>query len=346
MFAIIDEARRRTGRVLDRFGLGPVEQPFRTIAEWPGGRLRAYGPPAGEPGPALLIVPAPFKRPYIWDLLPPVSVVRHAMSRSLRVYLLDWSLPRPQEDEFGLADYADRLPSLAIDAIEAEPGLSDVVMAGHSLGGTLAAIFASIHPERVGRLVLLDAPLRFGGHGGRLARWAAAIPFPHAVSAIAGNPVAGSFIDLLSVSAVPEAFLHQRYLDLSMSLSDPEALNIHARVERWTLDEFPLPPRLFQDVLVSLYREDRFASDQLQIGPRVTGISRIAAPLLAVVNPGGRVVPPESIVAALDGSPELDRLVLRYSGDRGTAIEHVGPLVSRAAHRELWPEIFSWMRQG
>ena len=41
----------------------------------PDVRLRLYEQPASG-GPALLIVPAPIKRGYIWDLLPNVSVVR------------------------------------------------------------------------------------------------------------------------------------------------------------------------------------------------------------------------------------------------------------------------------
>src|SRR3712207_9159381 len=121
MFSLIDQARRQAGRMLDASGLAPEEAPFRVLAEMPGARLRAYGAPDAK-GPVLLIIPAPFKRAYIWDLLPEVSVVRHCLSRGLRVYLLEWLVPTPQEDEFGLAEYADRLPAAAPDAIGTETG--------------------------------------------------------------------------------------------------------------------------------------------------------------------------------------------------------------------------------
>src|SRR5688572_28106421 len=71
-----DEARRHVGRGLDALGLGPDETPYRVVGEWTAARLRAYHPKQTSAGPVVLIIPAPFKRAYIWDLLPPVSVVR------------------------------------------------------------------------------------------------------------------------------------------------------------------------------------------------------------------------------------------------------------------------------
>src|SRR3954463_493499 len=97
----MDEARRQVGRALDASGLGPQETPYRVVAEWPGARLRAYHGQERTDGPVLLIIPAPFKKAYLWDLLPEVSVVRRCLARGLRVYLLEWLIPTQREDEFG-----------------------------------------------------------------------------------------------------------------------------------------------------------------------------------------------------------------------------------------------------
>src|SRR3954467_7888334 len=80
----MDEARRQVGWALDASGLGPHEAPYRVIAEWPGARLRAYHDQERADGPVLLIIPAPFKKAYLWDLLPEVSVVRRCLARGLR----------------------------------------------------------------------------------------------------------------------------------------------------------------------------------------------------------------------------------------------------------------------
>ena len=81
---LIDNARRQIGAAFDAAGLGPQETAYRVVAELPGARLRAYFEPHDTAGPALLIIPAPFKRPYIWDLMPEVSAVRTSNQRSRR----------------------------------------------------------------------------------------------------------------------------------------------------------------------------------------------------------------------------------------------------------------------
>jgi len=41
--------------------------------------------------------------------------------------------------------------------------------------------------------------------------------------------------------------------------------------------------------------------------------------------------------------PDVPRRVLRYEGERGPALQHLGPLVGPGAHARLWPEILDWV---
>jgi polyhydroxyalkanoate synthase len=328
--------------MLDAFGLGPQETPSRLVAEWPGARLRAYHDLGQGDGPVLLIVPAPFKRAYIWDLLPQVSVVRRCRARGLRVYLLEWLIPTNQDDDWSLTDYADRLPAAAGTAIETETGISRPLIAGHSLGGTFAAIFAAFHPEQVGGLILMDAPLAFGEQGGPLTQAVRLIPHAAAIRQMAGSPVPGSVINALSLGAAPDAFQLQPVLDFAASLQDPLALAVHTRVARWALDEFPLSGQLFEDVLEQLYREDRFRQGTLQVDRRQVGIADLRGPVMAVINPLGQVVPPASLLRGLDRVQDLQAEILTYEGDRGPLLQHLGPLVAPVAHERLWPRILDW----
>ena len=88
-----------------------------------------------------------------------------------RVYLIQWERPGAVEQGFGLAEYADRLLLDCLDAIAMEGGRAPAVVAGHSLGGTLVAIFSALHPERMRGLILLGyVPLHFGPDVGALQR--------------------------------------------------------------------------------------------------------------------------------------------------------------------------------
>lgn len=345
MFDFIDEARRHTGLWFDTIGVGKQETQFRIAAELKGACLRAYQSKATASGPVLLIIPAPFKRPYIWDLRPDVSVIKRCIAKGLRVYLLDWALPGLRNDELGLGDYAQRLAGEAIDLIEAETGEAGVILVGNSLGGTFAAIFASLAPERVRGLALIDAPLAFGAEGGRLARLARAMPYAHLLRAVLGSPVRGSVLDLLSILSVPEVFLWQRHGDFALSLADVNALDLHLRVLRWTLDEFPLPGQLFEDILDQLYKEDRFMRGTLTIHGRTAAVCNLCSPVFAVLNPLGQIVPPRSIETALRMPPGLAVHLHIYQGEVGTLLQHLGPLVSHLSHERLWPEFLDWAMQ-
>jgi len=66
LFEHLDRMRQLQGTLLDAFGLGPVEAPYRETFTAAGVSLRRYGS-SGERGPLVLIVPAPIKRPYIYE---------------------------------------------------------------------------------------------------------------------------------------------------------------------------------------------------------------------------------------------------------------------------------------
>jgi polyhydroxyalkanoate synthase len=35
--------------------------------------------------------------------------------------------------------------------------------------------------------------------------------------------------------------------------------------------------------------------------------------------------------------------IIAYPGETGVALQHLGPLIGRAAHALVWPEIVSWI---
>ena len=104
-FAMMDRLRRAQGDALDALGLGPRECAFQLLSSGPYWRLRAYGGP--DAAPCLILIPAPIKRPYIWDLTPSVSAVRYCLHHGFRVYLLEW-MPPEGDGHADLDAYAGR----------------------------------------------------------------------------------------------------------------------------------------------------------------------------------------------------------------------------------------------
>jgi polyhydroxyalkanoate synthase len=329
-FAAADEIRRWYGFVLDLW-LARTETPSRLLLERSGVKLRDYGDEGNRP--SLLIIPAPIKKAYIWDLTPSVSVVLACLQARFRVYVLEW-----MEDgaDDGLGVYVDELILECAKAI-GEPA----ILAGHSLGGTLATIFASLHPESVRALILLEAPLSFLGDSGAIANFIRRAPATDALRQVSAYP--GTVLNALSLAASPKSFLWWRWRDLLLSAVDPAALRTHLLVERWTLDEYAMPSALFADV-VDLYREDRFLRGTLSIDGQTAAPRNLTMPILAVVDPESDLVPPSSLMPFLDALPNRNWTLLYYEGDTGVALRHVGVLAGRNAHSILWPEILAWIR--
>src|SRR5262249_13667596 len=234
MFPLTDALRQAQGQVLASIGFAPHECGYRILASSRHWRLRAYDGP--DTGPCLVIVSAPIKKPYIWDLAPSASAIRYCLDHDLRVFLVEWIPPEPTNGDAGLDDYADPALGDAMAGVAEHANGAKLFLAGHSLGGTLAAVFAALNPEHVRGLVLLGAPLSF--HQG-VSRFRDSLVALAPSSLVQAGVMPGSFLSTLSAMASPETFIWSRLVDATLSMGNRQACDIHAPIERWALDEVP-----------------------------------------------------------------------------------------------------------
>jgi polyhydroxyalkanoate synthase subunit PhaC len=336
-FDTTDVMRRLQGDAIAALGLGPSESPYRVVASGPYWRLRDYG--REHASKSLLIVAAPIKRPYIWDLAPSASAVRLCLEHGLRVRLLEWIPATADTNGVGLEEGA-RAISECVAQAEREDGGAKPFLAGHSLGGTLAAIYAASASDTIRGLLLLGAPLSFQPEQSGFRDALVAMVPPSLPDA---NPFPGSLLTHMSALASPGTFIWSRLMDAVLSLADQHTMEIHSRVERWGLDEVALPGKLVQQILEWLYREDRFRRGALTIDGRPIGPASLSAPVLAIVNTVDDVAPMTSLKPFTDAIPSKAVRVIEYSGEVGACLQHVGILVGREAQARVWPDIMAWI---
>ena len=300
-FELIDQIRRAQGAALGMLGFGPDESDYEIIASGTLWGMRRYAGPAT--GPTVLIVSSPIKRPYIWDLAPSASAIRFCIQHGLRVHLLEWKPPTPQGDAWGLADYADGAIGEGITTLSREIGAPKPFLFGHSLGGTIATIFAALHPERLAGLVILSTPLCLPpGVSAFRDRLAALAPGVLTQS----ENVPGSLLSQLSAAAGADTFVLSRLLDATASAMDPRASDIRRRVERWALDEVPLSGPLARDIFVGIYRENRLCGGALEVRGRTVRPSDLPLPMLAVANLTDDIAPPATVAPLLEAVTEAE----------------------------------------
>lgn len=78
------------------------------------------------------------------------------------------------------------------------------------------------------------------------------------------------------------------------------------------------------------------------LGRRI-GPSCLDLPTLAVVNTADEVAPLASIEPLLEALPAKDVSVIKYAGETGVALQHLGVLVGREAYASVWPKILAWI---
>jgi hypothetical protein len=55
------------------------------------------------------------------------------------------------------------------------------------------------------------------------------------------------------------------------------------------------------------------------------------------------VAPLASVKSFIDAMPTADVRIIEYPGEIGVCLQHLGILIGRRAHEQLWPQIFSWI---
>jgi polyhydroxyalkanoate synthase len=156
-FAVLDVLRRAQGEVLGAIGFDPPELAYEVLASGHHWRLRDYG--GYDADASLLIVAAPIKRPYIWNLAPAASAIHFCINHGLHVYLIEW-IPTQSGGDIGFDECVKAISECAEKVASAQNGIRPFLI-GHSRGGTLAAIFSACEPRAVRGLLLLSAPICF-----------------------------------------------------------------------------------------------------------------------------------------------------------------------------------------
>jgi polyhydroxyalkanoate synthase len=321
-----------------RAGRSPAvgQTPADVVHEENKWRLLRYRRPAGAPpSPTdhpVLLVPSLINRHYVLDLMPGKSFVEHLVARGLDVHIIDWGTPGPEDRWLELDEIVDRYLGRAL---RRSGGRAHVL--GYCLGGTLAAIHAALHPERVASFVALAAPVRFHDDG-LLSAWTRAPGFdPAAITSGFGNvpwPLMQGAFHLLRPTLNLSKAVH-----LADRAWDDEYLDGFLALETWGNDNVSFPGAAWERYVVELYRGDALARGELRVSGTRVDLARLTSPTLAVTFEHDTIVPWASAAALLDlaGAPLKERIHLPGG--------HVGAVVSRAASKTLWPRLVDfWTR--
>jgi polyhydroxyalkanoate synthase len=323
---------------------------------WQEGKARLYRyEPAAEKRFAVpvVLIYALILRPYIVDLLPGNSLVEYLVNEGFDVYLLDWGVPGPEDENLSFENYVlDYMPE-AREQVLSSSRAEKLTFFGYCQGGTMSLMYASLFPGKPPKnLVLLATPVDFApDNPGLFGLWSVL--------------TSGKYFDpdlFFNPDLVVEAFgnfpadVPSRFTDATTSTLKPLAdyyANVHARlwenteqkkafesflaVSKWVDDGVPFPGEAFRQWIRDFYYKNKLAKGELELRESRVDLSNVECPVLNIAGEKDYISPLSQAEPTMDlvGSEDKEFLVL----DTG----HMGLMASPVARNQLWPRIRDWL---
>jgi polyhydroxyalkanoate synthase subunit PhaC len=285
----------------------------------------------------ILICYALVNRPYILDLEAERSVVRQLLKRGFDVFLIDWGMPTAADRSLALRDYICRFMANVAGFVREISGSEQLNLLGYCMGGTMSAIYTALYPEQVRNLILMAAPIDFGGDEGLLNLWAREEYFDvdGLIDAFGNCP--GSFLQSSFGLRNPVQNFLLKYQTLYEKLDDTAFLESFFAMEHWANDNIPVAGETFREFVKCFYQRNELVKGEYRLNGQKVSLEAIACPLLLLVASRDDLVPPSSTLAIRQRVRSLD--VKSLSIDAG----HIGLAVGSQAHRQLWPSAAMWI---
>ncbi len=297
-------------------------------------------------------------KPYIFDLVPGNSVVENLVEAGYDVYTLDFGVPGQEDAGLAIEDLVLDYMHDAVQKVVEISGAAEVSLLGHSQGGTLSAMYASLFPDGpLKNLVLLAAPTEFAPRNpGLIGLWTytsrnGRVVFdPAIVPIFLGNLPTGLASEVLDlgvswlasvVGTAARSFTFGVYDTALREMRDQAERDVAVRswlaVCKWVDDAAPFPGETFRSWIGDLYQRDELVKGRVKLRGRTVDLSNIRCAVFNVSGKWDYVVPPSQTEATTALARSSDKK--SFSLDAG----HVGMFTGPAAGGSLWPHLRNWL---
>jgi polyhydroxyalkanoate synthase len=116
-----------------------------------------------DSGLPVLLIPSMINKSYIMDL-PGESLAKALCAQGFKPYIIEWGDPGKIEEGMDLNNYILTRLNQFVDYVIATESKPPVLM-GYCMGGIMAALYASVQPEKVKAIVQLATPWDFATNG-------------------------------------------------------------------------------------------------------------------------------------------------------------------------------------
>jgi len=285
----------------------------------------------------ILITYALINKPFILDLQPDRSVVRRLLEAGHDVYLVDWNEPSRLDQHLTLDDYVSRYIDNCVDVVRERSGQDSINVLGYCMGGTMAAMYAALKPEKVRSLGLMAAGLYFEDNsGGILELWGDEDYYdPEVVTEAYGNMPA-EMLDVGFALMDPVSNFVSKYVRFYDNIEDDEFVENFARMERWLSEGIDVAGEAYKQFLQDIYQGNKLYENELYLDGKHVDVAEIDMPMLLIMGEYDHLIPcgASEPFADVVGSDDVEQI--KYPTG------HIGLSVSSSSHEDVWPRVAEW----
>ncbi|RIW28053.1 alpha/beta fold hydrolase [Bacillus salacetis] len=240
----------------------------------------------------LFLVYSLVNKAYVLDMAPGASMIEAFVENGFDVYLLEFGSPAFEDQDITIDDYIIDYIQRAVRKALAHSGAEEITVIGYCVGGTLAAIYASIAQEPIRNLIICVAPIDFSDSP-KFDQWVEYIrendiDIENLMRLNGAIPPKLMKIGLRAASS-PIYFSH--YLSLLNKAYDKEYVASWRRFNKWTNDHVGFSEAAMLQLGNDIVKENKFMKNTLTIRGKKASPSNICANLLVVAGKHDRLVP-------------------------------------------------------
>ena len=284
----------------------------------------------------ILVVYALMNKSYILDLQPDKSWLRSLLSQGFNVYLIDWKTPTSIDKYVSFDDYVNYYVDDCVDLVTKENSVERLTLHGYCLGSTMAAMYTSLHQEKVRNLVTIAPIIDTENDKTVLANFARYLDVK-AITDILGNFPREYLYGCFSMLK-PFKQGANKYLNLVENIDNAKFVQNFLRMEKWLYDTPSIAGETFRQWIEDIYQKNLLVKNEMWIGENLVDLSKINVPLLNIVAEEDHLVSPQCSVALNDSVSSMDKRLMHFHTG------HVGLIASSYSQNNVLPKVGQWLR--
>ncbi|MBW3110815.1 alpha/beta fold hydrolase [Bacillus sp. MCCB 382] len=262
-------------------------------------------------------------KPSILDLTKEHSMIGGFLKEGYDVYLLEFGEPVIEERGIGLAEYLSLYVDPCIKETLKHSGENQLSLSGFCLGGTLAVIYAALHPQLIKNLMLFVTPIDFNQ-----------IPdYRSWVEALKKDELdVPAFVEEMNIIPAPFVRYGMRALTSPIYLSpyfsllnrayDKEYTDYWLRFNQWTNDHLSLTGAMARDILTYFIKENVLMKGEFTLSGEKVDLKTIESNTYMISSQYDHLVPTPISTPLLDLISSEDKQLSEVAGGHASLIKY------------------------